>query len=60
MDFTRAMYEAYTAKLCIDFYSNTITHPEGIEWYWTTQGDDIANLVELVKGVVEGLEDKEC
>ena len=60
MDFTRAMYEAYTAKLCIDFYSNTITDPEGTEWYWTAQGDDIANLVELVKEVVEGLEDKEC
>ena len=59
MTFQEAMKQAYINQLCIDFYSNTITDPEGTEWYWTAQGDDIANLVELVKEVVEGLEDRE-
>ena len=66
MTFQEAMKAAYINQLCIDFYSNTITDPEGTEWYWgagqarqTAQGDDIVNLIELVKEVVEGLEDSD-
>ena len=59
MTFQEAMKAAYVNQLCIDFYSNTITDPEGTEWYWNAQGDDVENFVELVKEVVEGLEDKE-
>lgn len=60
MTFQEAMKAAYTNQLCIDFYSNTITDPEGNEWYWSAQGNDVENFVELVKEVIEGLEDKEC
>ena len=57
MTFQEAMKAVYTNMLCVDFYSNTITDPEGTEWYWTAQdGRDIENCVELVKEIVEELE----
>lgn len=59
MTFQEAMKVAYTNQLCIDFYSNTITDPEGNEWYWTAQGDDVENFVGVIKEVIESLEDKE-
>lgn len=60
MTFQEAMKAAYTNQLCIDFYSNTITDPEGNEWYWTVQnGRDIENCVDLIKEIAESLEDSD-
>lgn len=58
MTFQEAMKAAYTNQLCVDFYSNTITDPEGTEWYWTIEnGRDIENCVDLIKEIIESLED---
>lgn len=49
MDFTRAMYEAYAFQLCVDFYSHTITDPLGNKWFWSDEGDNVKNFIDLVQ-----------
>lgn len=53
MSLIEALKEAYVYQLCIDFYSCTITDPEGNEWYWTSEGDDIKNFLNVMKEVIE-------
>lgn len=59
MKFQEAMRKAYMYQLCIDFYSCTITDPDGNEWYWSGQDDDIQNFVDVMKEVVEFRENLE-
>lgn len=53
MTLVETLKQAYTWQLCVDFYSCTITDPDGNEWYWSGQGDDIQNFIDVMKEVVE-------
>jgi hypothetical protein len=55
MTFTEALREAYMNQLCVDFYSCTITDPDGNEWYWNGHEDEdtIQDFVDVMKEVVE-------
>ena len=63
MNFQQAVRKAYTYELCIDFYSLTISDPEGNEWYWSGESgeDELKNFIDVMQEVVaeqlEKLED---
>lgn len=59
MTLTDELKQAYIHSLCIDFYSCTITDPDGNEWYWSGQDNDIQNFIDVMKEVEfrENLED---
>lgn len=50
-DYESLLLDAWENELCIDFYSNTITDPEGNSWYW--QGIDLDNFKELLYEVIK-------
>lgn len=63
MTLTEEPKQAYIHSLCIDFYSCTITDPDGNEWYWSGQDNDIRNelhtFIDLMREVVEFRENLE-
>lgn len=53
MTFAEAMKNAYKYQLCVDFYSNTVTTPNGCKFYWKYDETELSNFTDLMVEVVE-------